>query len=360
MSIDIISTGRYASDHILNNDMLSKMVDTNSQWIVERTGILERRISEDKTTEEMAQMACERAVKKVAELNGIDVSDMMSKIELIVFATVSGDTKTPASSFRLSEKLGIRECTCLDVNAACSGFLYAMTVAKSMMKELNKKYALVVGAERLSKYVDWDDRGTCILFGDGAGAALLENTQDMSGDGECSCENRLEICDIYLGGRVDDKGLLTLHSKNHIDEENNRFIGMNGRQVYKFATEIGPKVIEKLFDKTGLTKDDIKFVVPHQANVRIIKTMAQKSGIELDKWYTNIEKYGNTSAASVPMALDEALEKWSDVLKASSCKTGENGEKTDQYDEGSDRAKYILSIAFGGGLSYAGILFKIK
>ncbi|MEG0249483.1 MAG: beta-ketoacyl-ACP synthase III [Peptostreptococcus sp.] len=350
MSINIISTGSYATDEILDNESLSKMVDTNDKWILERTGIKTRHIAKYNTTEELASKACERALK--------DVNIDKDEIGLLLFATISSDTKVPSSSYTTAGHLGIENAVCFDVNAACSGFIYSMTIAKSMMKDMNYKYALVVGSERLSKFIDWTDRSSCILFGDGAGCALLENSeyknellkgknnskvyekQDEYLENEVSNNLiKLEIKDAILGGIYDKKKYLTVDSKDKVSDEVSPFIEMNGRQIYKFATDIGVKVIDKLLKKNNIKNEDIAMIVPHQANKRIIQTLAEKSNLGIEKWFINLDKYGNTSSASVPIALDEALK--NTYLKES-------------------RGKYLLSLAFGGGLSYGGILFKIK
>lgn len=353
MSISIISTGSYATDEILDNESLSKMVDTNNEWILERTGIKTRHIANDMTTEELAKKACEKAIEKL-DINKEDIG-------LLIFATISSDTKVPSSSYTLAGSLGIEKAVCFDVNAACSGFVYSMTIAKSMMRDMNCKYALVIGSERLSKYVDWTDRSTCILFGDGAGCVLLENSEyEAIFDEEDSLykeenlkvnkyqnlENKsldlpvkLEIKDSILAGKYDEKKYLTVDSKNKLTDESSPFIEMNGRQIYKFATDVGVKVIDRLLKRNNISSEDIVMVVAHQANKRIIQTLAEKSSLKIEKWFINLDKYGNTSSASVALALDEALE------------------KTD-FEE--YKGKYLLSLAFGGGLSYGGILFNIK
>lgn len=332
MSVDIISTGSYKAGRVLTNDDLSKLVETSNEWITERTGIKTRYISDDMTTEELAIAACKNALNSL----DIDVND----IDMLIFSSVSSDTLTPASSYSVAGRLGIKNAICMDINAACSGFIYGVSTANALLKELNKKYAIVVGAERLSKFVDWSDRSTCILFGDGAGCAILENTDIAE---STSSKVRLEILDTKLGGKYDSKGYLTISSKLNIDDETSPYIKMNGRQVYKFATDVGPRVIEKLIEDNQINKDDISMVVPHQANVRIIETMSSKSLIPIEKWYTNIQHYGNTSSASVPIALNEALRK---LFNNNTYKNF--------------IGKYLLSVGFGGGLSYGGILMKFK
>lgn len=336
MTINIISTGSYAGEKILDNDYFAKIVDTNDAWIQERTGIKTRHICDDITTEEMAARAGESALEK------LDID--RSKIGLVIFASVSSDTRTPASSFTVAGRLGLKgNPVCFDLNAACSGFVYSMAVARSLMADMNIAYAMIIGAERLSKFVNWSDRSTCILFGDGAGCAILENSDLADPEVKSSLAYKLEIEGDYLAGKYDSNRYLTLDSRFSLDEDKYPYIGMNGRQIYKFATDVGVKVVDKLLGDRGLSRDDIELIVPHQANKRIIETLAIKSQIPEDKWFVNLDKYGNTSAASVPLALNEVVE---DVLSE---------RDLDQMD-----GKRILSIAFGGGLSYGGFLLRIR
>lgn len=331
MGVEIVSTGRYSPSNILTNDDLSKIVDTNDEWIVERTGIKKRHISENETTEDMAVFSCKSALEKI----DIDVDD----IGIVIFSSVSSDTITPASAYVISSRLGIKNAICMDINAACSGFVYGVSTATALLKEMKKKYALVIGAERLSKFINWDDRSTCILFGDGAGCVVIKNSTLVDDRADLS----LEVVGMVLGSKFDEKGYLTIDSRKKITDKSRLFIEMNGRQVYKFATDIGPRIIDDLIKQENIPKDEISLVVAHQANIRIIKTMAEKSKIDIKKWYTNMESYGNTSSASVPLAFDEVLEKIKDEG---------NYEKY--------RGTYIISLAFGGGFSYGGVVFKVR
>lgn len=334
MGVNIIGSGRYAPDNILDNEMLSKLVDTNDEWIVERTGIRRRHISKDETTEDMALKACQRAIEK----SSIDVDE----IEMIIVASVTSDTKVPSTAFTIAGRMGLKNIICMDINVACSGYIYAIATAKAMMRDMGKKYALVVGAERLTKYVNWEDRTTCILFGDGAGCMILEN-EDLVEDRPVS-KYKYEIKDYHLGGKPDVKKYLTIDAKDKIDDEDNLYIGMNGRQVYKFATDVGPKVIDKLLKDNSVDESQVYSFVAHQANMRIIECLSDRSNIGMDRWYTNIQEYGNTSSASVAIAFDEVVSRL---------------ESSDQ-DEGDILGKYLITTAFGGGLSFGGILIKIK
>lgn len=334
MGVNIIGTGSYVPDNILDNEMLSKLVDTNDEWIVERTGIRRRHISKDETTEDMALKACQRAIEK----SSIDVDE----IEMIIVASVTSDTKVPSTAFTIAGRMGLKNIICMDINVACSGYIYAIATAKAMMRDMGKKYALVVGAERLTKYVNWEDRTTCILFGDGAGCMILEN-EDLVEDRPVS-KYKYEIIDYHLGGKPDVKKYLTIDAKDKIDDEDNLYIGMNGRQVYKFATDVGPKVIDKLLKDNSVDESQVYSFVAHQANMRIIECLSDRSNIGMDRWYTNIQEYGNTSSASVAIAFDEVVSRL---------------ESSDQ-DEGDILGKYLITTAFGGGLSFGGILIKIK
>ena len=340
MSIKIISTASYTAGKILDNYMLSEMVETNNQWIIERTGIETRYIADKVTTEELAYNSCKKALEKLE----IDVHE----VGLIICSTITGDSSVPSSSFIISDKLGIENAICFDVNAACSGFIYSISIAKALIESTNLKYAIVVGAERLSKYIDWQDRSTCILFGDGAGCVILENSSykdniKKSKENNFTIKNKtniddLELVDSIIGGKCDQKRYLTMNSRESFEEEA-CYIKMNGRQIYKFATDIGVKVIEDLLKNNNIDKEDVCLVIPHQSNLRIIETLAGKSGISIKKWFVNLNKYGNTSSASVPIALDEAIEK---------------------IDFKSNKGKYIIILAFGGGLSYGASLIKIS
>lgn len=334
MGVSIIGTGSYAPSAILDNAKLSKLVDTNDEWIIERTGIKRRHISKDETTEDMALKACQKAIEKL--------NIEKECIDMIIVASVTSDTRVPSTAFTIAGRMGLSDIICMDVNVACSGYIYAIATAKAMLKDMGKKYALVVGAERLTKFVNWEDRSTCILFGDGAGCLVLENDDLVQGGSRA--KYKYEIVDYHLSGRPDVKKYLTIDSKESLDDEDELFIRMNGRQVYKFATDVGPKVIDKLLKDNKIEEDQVYSFVAHQANMRIIECLSDRSGIGLDKWYTNIEEYGNTSSASVAIALDEVVK----------------GIEQVEQDEVEIVDKYLISTAFGGGLSFGGILMRIK
>lgn len=320
-NIKIAGVGAYSPSLVVTNDDISKLVETNDEWIQERTGIKERRISEGEDTSDFAvksaMMALEKANIKSEEL------------ELIIVATVSPDNFIPSVACLVQSKLNARKAACFDINVACSGFLYGLEIAKSMMKSMNYKNALVIGSETLSKLIDWTDRGTCILFGDGGGAAALTRCEKggilksyLRSDGSRGEALTIEAADF--------KTPFTKEKK-----EKDRVIKMNGREVFKFATTAIADGVTEILKGTNLTLDDIKYIVPHQANYRIIHSAAKKLNIEIEKFYINLDRYGNTSSASVPLALNEMMEEG-------------------LINEGDK----IVFVAFGGGLTHAATLVE--
>lgn len=301
----IVGTGHYAPDNVVTNDDLSKIVDTNDEWITSRTGIKRRH---HVTTEKNQDMAI-AAAKMALENAGID------KLELgvCICATVRADNLTPSMACMVQQILELpMNMPCFDINAACSGFMYGVSIARGLLLQSNKKYGLVIGSETLSNILDMTDRSTCILFGDGAGAAVIELTDD----------NKFFS---VLGSKGDD---VVLNIPNH---NGARYVSMLGSDVFKFAVSTVPKTIFELLDMAGLTADDIDLFVCHQANMRIIESVAKKCKQNLDKFYINLHEYGNTSSASIPIALSELNEKG--ILKP--------GMK-------------IICVGFGGGLTWGG------
>ena len=322
-NIKIAGIGSYLPSLVVTNDKISEFVETNNEWIVERTGIKERRISEGEDTSDIAFEASKIAIER-ANVRAED-------IELIIVATVSPDMLIPSVACIVQSKLNATKAACFDINVACSGFLYGLEIAKSMMKSMNYKNALVIGAEVLSKEMDWSDRSTCILFGDGGGAAVLKQE-----------ENGTEgIIKSYLRSEGSKGDALTIGGADFNtpfskeEKLKDRTIKMNGREVFKFATTAIVDAVNEILKDTDVSLDDIKYIVPHQANYRIIKSAANKLGLDEEKFYINLEKFGNTSSATVPIALNEMYEK--NMLK-----------KGD---------KFIL-VAFGGGLTYAATLIE--
>lgn len=274
MTTRIIGTGSAVPERIVTNDYLSTIMDTSDEWISSRTGIRERRIAGEETT---ASMSID-AAKKALEQSNVRPED----IELVIVATCSPDTNFPSMACRVQGALGIERAAAFDLSAACSGFLFALHTAHAYLTAGMCKNALIVGAETLSRLVDWEDRGTCVLFGDGAGAAVVT---------------------------TDDRGILA--TAQHADGsrgdvlECTDSISMNGQEVFKFAVKTVPECIHQVLDKGGCEKEEIKYYVLHQANRRIIQSVAKRMQMPEERFPVNLDRYGNTSAASIPILLDE-------------------------------------------------------
>ncbi|MBN2058178.1 MAG: ketoacyl-ACP synthase III [Candidatus Saganbacteria bacterium] len=293
MKAKIIGVGSCVPDKIVTNDDVAKIVETNDEWIRTRTGIQARRVSDASTaTSDLAIVAAEKALKA----SGLKAADL----DLIIVGTTSPDYLFPSVGCLLQNKLGAMRAAAFDVSAACSGFNYALTVASNFINNGAYRNILVVGADTLTKYLDWSDRGTCILFGDGAGAVVLTATDSGAG-----------ILASWLKAEGDLGHHLIMRGAGSRDPElkgkHGRFMTMDGKDVFKFAVRVLEESIRAVLDKTGLKVEDINLLIPHQANVRIIDHVSKKMGLPNDKVYVNLQKYGNTSAASIPLALDEAL-----------------------------------------------------
>lgn len=320
----IISTGSYVPGRILTNGELEKMVETSDKWIMERTGIRERRIAaQGENTSDLAYEASMTALSRA----GISASSL----DLIIVATITGDMPIPATACFLQNRLGATAAAAFDINAACSGFLFGMSTANAYIKSGMYKRILLVGAEALSRFTDWEDRNTCVLFGDGAGAAILEASDGASG---------VMSVDIYSDGSYWE--LLNLpgggskHPPSESASENRlHYIKMKGNETFKVAVRTLEKLVIDALEKNGLKSDDIALLVPHQANLRIISATAARLGIAMDRVMVNLDRCGNTSAASIPIALDEA---------ATAGRIKEND--------------YILLEAFGGGLTWASAVIR--
>lgn len=319
----IISTGAYVPQRIVKNDELTKMVETNDEWITSRTGIKQRRISSGEKTYQMAAKAAKEAIENA----GIEKEE----IDMIVLATISPDFFMPSTANLVQAELGLDDIPSFDVTAGCTGFVYALQIADQFIKSKQSKTVLVIGVEILSKVVDWSDRNTCVLFGDGAGAVILKSSSQEG-----------IIC-TYTGSQGDLKELLTLPAvplKNpFLDVPNNNGrpsnISMNGKEIFQFAIRIMIKSISQVLNKSNLSIDDIDYIVPHQANIRIIDYVARKLKVERGKFIINLDHFGNTSSASIPLALDEAYKK----------KTFRPGDR-------------IIMVAFGGGLTWGSALLN--
>jgi 3-oxoacyl-[acyl-carrier-protein] synthase-3 len=298
ISTFISGTGSYAPPRVLTNLDLEKMVDTSDEWITARTGIKERRIVEDGTAaSDLALEASKRALEE-AKLTP-------DQIDLILLGTVTPDYILPSTACILQDKLKAKNAAILDIVAACSGFIYGLSIASAFISIGQYKNILVIGVETLSKIVNWEDRNTCVLFGDGAGAAVVSATGEdrgllgtfLSGDGSLA-----GLLHIPVGGA---KIPLT---KENIDL-NEHFIHMEGTDVFKSAVRSMASAAEHVIQRVGITAEDVDLLIPHQANIRIIEALAKRLKVPMKKVYVNIDRYGNTSAASVPIALDEARRK---------------------------------------------------
>ncbi|MBS5305656.1 MULTISPECIES: beta-ketoacyl-ACP synthase III [Clostridium] len=321
--VKVVGFGHYCPDNIVSNKDLESIVETTDEWIVKRTGISERRISSGEGTVELAYKAALSALKN----SNCDKDD----IDLIVVATTSPDKIMPSTACSVQGLLGCNNAAAFDISAACSGFVYSLIVASSLIRGTDKKLALVIGSEVLSRIIDWSDRSTCVLFGDGAGAAVIEISNDEEGI--------ISTCfssDGSLGEKSLVAGELELNTPFAKDKKlEKRYIEMKGAEVYKFAVSIIPQIVNELLEKSNEDIKNIKYIVPHQANSRIIDDAARRLKVDKDKFYINLDKYGNTSSASIPVALSEMFEKG--LIK---------------------RGDKIILAAFGGGLTWAGTLIK--
>jgi len=320
----IIGVGKYLPEMILTNADLEKMVDTSDEWIVTRTGIRERRIApEDVAASDMAVKASRKALK--------DAGIKPEQIDLIIVATITPDMFFPSTACQLQHKLGIDNIPAFDISVACSGFIYGLAIADQFIRSGIYKYALVVAAEKLSAVTDWTDRSTCVLFGDGSGAAVLGPVDDggilgihLGADG-----SKGELLELPAGGSRMPASIKTVEDKLHT-------IKMEGNVLFKHAVKIMADAALAVTEPLGLKGDDIDIIIPHQANLRILNALAKRMGVDPEKKvYLNIEKYGNMSAASSAVALCEAVE-------AGRIKKG----------------NIILMDAFGGGLTWGALVIK--
>ena len=288
--ISITGLGVHVPEKVMTNDDLSKLVDTNDQWIVERTGIKERRIAAD---DEALTDICLPAARRALEMAKVDPAS----IDLLIVATVTPDMAFPSSAAILADQLGMPDAAAYDLSAGCTGFVYAIAQAHGMLASGLAKRALVIGADVLSKILDWSDRSTLVLFGDGAGAVVLEEVEqggflgfELGADGAGGAS-------LWLPG-----------SGSRTFEDPEKFVKMNGREVFKFATRVMVSSAQAILDECGKTIDDIDVYVPHQANVRIIDHAVKKLGVAPEKTVINVQRYGNTSSGSIPLALADAAD----------------------------------------------------
>lgn len=309
MNVGILGTGHYLPPKVLTNKDLEKMVDTTDEWIQTRTGIQERRIAEeDMDASDMAYYAAKQALE--------EAKVKPEEIDLILVATVTGDTPFPAVSNLIQEKLGAKKAAAMDIAAACTGFVYALVTGEQFIKTGAYEKVLVVGVDKLSKILDWTDRNTCVLMGDGAGAVVIGEVSDKRG-----------ILSFELGSDGVGSNLLYQNEKGYIT--------MNGREVFKFAVKQMPESSVNVIEKAGLTKEDVDYLIPHQANIRIMEAARRRLGVPQEKMAITIQKYGNNSAASIPIALSETVK---------------NGKiKEDDV---------IVLVGFGGGLTWGALALR--
>ena len=293
----IVGWGMAVPDRVLTNHEITTMVDTTDEWIRQRTGILERRVASDEETTGTLSLGAARAALEVANLDP-------AQLDVIIVATVTPDHAFPSTACLLQDALGAQKAAAFDLSAGCSGFVYGLSIAADMLGSGNHRYALIVGAETLSRITDWTDRNTCVLFGDGAGAVVLQASPTSGGilssvlgaDGSGG-----ELLILPAGGSAVPTTSETVIKRQH-------FVQMQGRQVFRFATRIMAEAAEQALKKAGQEVEDVALIVPHQANDRILQAAARGLGVPEERMFSNLARYGNTSAASIPIALCEAIE----------------------------------------------------
>jgi 3-oxoacyl-[acyl-carrier-protein] synthase-3 len=320
----IAGTGSYVPERVLSNLDLEQMVDTTNDWILTRTGISERRIAADnQATSDLAAIAAQRALEN-AKLTPLD-------LDLILVATITPDMQFPSTACLLQEKIGAKNAASLDIGAACSGFVYAIELANMFIQSGHYRHVLVVGAEKLSSIVDWKDRSTCILFGDGAGAAILKAdngthsvlTTYIASDGAAA-----DLLMVPAGGSKIPASFDTVNNKLH-------FLKMEGREVFKCAVNTMEKATEEALSRSGLKDTDITWLITHQANMRIINAIAKRLNLPAEKVYKNVHRYGNMSSASTAVGLDE-------MARSGKLQKGD----------------IILMVVFGSGLTWGSCVIK--
>ena len=323
-SVGILGTGSFLPEKIVTNEDLEKIVDTSNEWIVGRTGIRERRIAEsDIATSDLAALAAEKAL-----LNAGVTAD---EIDLIIVATCTPDMGVASTACLVQDKIKASKAAAFDLSAACAGFAYGLVVGSQCIKTGLYKKVLVIGAETLSRILDWTDRNTCVLFGDGAGAAVLGEVPagygilgvDLGAEGSGA-----DFLKVPAGGS-------RLPATNETVSQRQHFVTMNGTEVFKFAVKVMGEAAVRALDNAGLSHTDIDCLVPHQANIRIINSAAKRLKVPMEKVMINVDKYGNTSAATIPIALDEAIK----------C----NKIKHDDI---------VVLVGFGAGLTWASCVIK--
>lgn len=319
----MIGFGLYTPKNLVENEKLQEFLETSDEWIRTRTGIERRYISLDENTSDLAVEASKKALSQ-ARLSA-------EEIDLIIVATVTPDNFTPSTACIVQDKLGAKNAWAFDINAACTGFIYALKLGRSLIRSGEANNALIIGAETLSKALNWKDRGSCVLFGDGAGATVLTSTEEDCG---IKCVNVKS--DGSKGDSLVIQGLPLNSPFKDGREVSENYINMNGREIFKFATKVMEESIVEILEKENIKIEDIDAIIPHQANLRIIDYVVKRLGIPREKFITNLQNYGNTSGASIPIALCESIDE-------GNLKKGDN----------------IIMVGFGGGLTWGAALIKL-
>ena len=319
----MIGFGLYTPKNLVENERLQEFLETSDEWIRTRTGIERRYISLDENTSDLAVEASKKALSQ-ARLSA-------EEIDLIIVATVTPDNFTPSTACIVQDKLGAKNAWAFDINAACTGFIYALKLGRSLIRSGEANNALIIGAETLSKALNWEDRGSCVLFGDGAGAIVLTRTEEDCG---IKCVNVKS--DGSKGDSLVIQGLPLNSPFKDGREVSENYINMNGREIFKFATKVMEESIVEILEKENIKIEDIDAIIPHQANLRIIDYVVKRLGIPREKFITNLQNYGNTSGASIPIALCESIDE-------GNLKKGDN----------------IIMVGFGGGLTWGAALIKL-
>lgn len=323
--VKILGTGSYAPEKVLTNADLEEFVDTTDEWIVTRTGIRERHVAAD---DQPTSALAEQAARQAMDMAGITAND----IDLILVATITPDKCFPNTGCFLQQRLQATRAACFSIEAACSGFVYGLDVCSALLRTGRFKTALVVGSEKLSSIVNWNDRSTCVLFGDGAGAVILQAVPEeddcyiashLAADG-----NHSDILHIPAGGS-------SMPISREILDNEQQYMVMSGKEVFKLAVRAMASSGRNALAQAGMTHEQVRWCIPHQANTRIVAAVGKELGMPMDRVFVNLDKYGNTSAASIPLALDEVV-------------------RTGQVDHGD----YLLLVAFGGGLTWGANLIR--